>query len=90
MKTKNLLMAFFIGCLALTSCSTRTDKEYLSDVLQNMNKVESVSYEAIDKVWFPGEKEPNKIRPFECYEHSNPQDTAIGSSYVQIHKDGYR
>ena len=79
-----------MGGLALSGCNTPTDKEYLSDVLQNMNKVESVSYKAVEKVWFPGEKEPNKIRPFECYEHINPQDTVIGSSYVQIHKDGYR
>lgn len=83
-------MAFLAGCLALASCNPRTDKEYLADVLQNMKKVESVSYKAVQKVWLPGEKEPNKIRPFECYEHTNPQDTAIGSSYVEIHKDGYR
>ena len=90
MKTKHLLIAFFAGGLALVSCKSRTDKEYLSDVVQNMNKVESVSYKAVQKVWLPGEKEPNKTRPFECYEHSNPQDTVIGSSYVEIHKDGYR
>ena len=90
MKTKNLLIAFLVGSLALVSCKTHTDKEYLSDVLQNMNKVESVSYKAVQKVWLPGEKKPNSIRPFECYEHTNPQDTAIGSSYVKIHKDGYR
>ena len=84
MKTRNLLIAFLMGCLALTSCSTRTDKEYLSDVLQNMNKVESVSYKAILQAWVPGEKDPVYKTPFDVYEHLNPQDTAIGSSYVEL------
>ena len=57
MKTQNLLMAAF--CILISvSCGPRTDKEYLSDVLQKMNKVESVSYKVVRQAWLPGEKDP--------------------------------
>ena len=55
MKTQNLLMAAF--CILISvSCGPRTDKEYLSDVLQKMNKVESVSYKSLDKLGCQGKK----------------------------------
>ena len=89
---KKALILTLVACCTLlfASCGPQSDKEYLSDVLQKMNKVESVSYNAVQKVWLPGEEKPNSIRPLECYEHTNPQDTIIGSSYIEIHKDGYR
>jgi hypothetical protein len=73
MKTQNLLMAAF--CILISvSCGPRTDKEYLSDVLQKMNKVESVSYKVVRQAWLPGEKDPVYTITSEVYEHINPQD----------------
>lgn len=89
MKTQNLLMAAF--CILISvSCGPRTDKEYLSDVLQKMNKVESVSYKVVRQAWLPGEKDPVYTVTSEVYEHINPQDTAIGSSFVEFQDNAFR
>lgn len=89
MKTQNLLMAAF--CILISvSCGPRTDKEYLSDVLQKMNKVESVSYKVVRQAWLPGEKDPVYTITSEVYEHINPQDTAIGSSFVEFQDNAFR
>ena len=88
MKTQNLLMAAY--CILISvSCGPRTDKEYLSDVLQKMNKVESVSYKVVRQAWLPGEKDPVYTITSEVYEHINPQDTAIGSSFVEFQDNAF-
>ena len=65
-----------------SACGKKTDREYLSEVLDNMNEVNSVKNHCITKAWIPGDKDPvhNYLR--EIYEHVNPEDTIIGYSYI--------
>lgn len=41
-----------------SACGKKTDREYLSEVLENMNKVNSVKYHCVIKAWEPGDNEP--------------------------------
>ncbi len=80
MRLKSLLA--IIGMVLFVSCGTRTDKEYLTEVLQNMNKVESVTYHCVSQAWEPGDKNPVYTDPVEVYEHNNLQDKEVGSSFL--------
>lgn len=68
--------------LALPIYGQNRETDYLSHVLEKMNAVESVTYHCVKKAWEPGDKEPVDNVPREIYEHVNPQDTAVGYSFL--------
>ena len=68
--------------LALPGYGQNRETDYLSHVLEKMNAVESVTYHCVIKSWEPGDKEPVYNVPIEIYEHVNPQDTAVGYSFL--------
>lgn len=68
--------------LALPIYGQNRETDYLSHVLEKMNAVESVTYHCVKKAWEPGDKEPVYSVPTEIYEHVNPQDTAVGYSFL--------
>lgn len=73
-----------IFCMVMFSaCGKKSDREYLSDVLGNMDKVKSVKYHCVHKTWEPGDKDPIFNEQMEIYEHVNPEDTVIGYSYIR-------
>lgn len=73
---------FFSMLLGLLGYGQNRETDYLSHVLEKMNAVESVTYHCVIKAWEPGDKEPGYSVPIEIYEHVNPQDTAVGYSFL--------
>ena len=80
MDLKLLFSMLVLGCCI--SCTPHSDKEYLRKVRQKMDRVESVSYRMIQQTWEPGDSDPIYKEEFYVYEHKNPEDTAVGSSYL--------
>lgn len=79
---KIIVILFFSMLLALPTYGQNRETDYLSHVLEKMNAVESVTYHCVKKAWEPGDKEPVYSVPREIYEHVNPQDTAVGYSFL--------
>ena len=79
---KIIVILFFSMLLALPTYGQNRETDYLSHVLEKMNAVESVTYHCVKKAWEPGDKEPVYSVPIEIYEHVNPQDTAVGYSFL--------
>ena len=82
MKTHIYIYISILFMLMFSACGKKTDREYLSEVLENMNKVNSVKYHCVLKSWEPGDNEPVYDEQREIYEHVNPEDSAIGYSYI--------
>ena len=82
MKKSFKLLGAVLCILALPIYGQNRETDYLSHVLEKMNAVESVTYHCVKKAWEPGDKEPVYNVPREIYEHVNPQDTAVGYSFL--------
>ncbi len=82
MKTHFYIYISILFMIMFSACGKKTDREYLSEVLENMNKVNSVKYHCVIKAWEPGDNEPVYNEHREIYEHVNPEDSAIGYSYI--------
>lgn len=82
MKKNFKLLGAVLCILALPGYGQNRETDYLSHVLEKMNAVESVTYHCVIKSWEPGDKEPVYNVPIEIYEHVNPQDTAVGYSFL--------
>lgn len=82
MKTHIYIYISILFMIMFSACGKKTDREYLSEVLENMNKVNSVKYHCVLKSWEPGDNEPVYDEQREIYEHVNPEDSAIGYSYI--------
>lgn len=82
MKKSLKLLGAVLCILALPGYGQNRETDYLSHVLEKMNAVESVTYHCVIKAWEPGDTEPVYSVPREIYEHVNPQDTAVGYSFL--------
>ena len=51
MKTHIYIYISILFMLMFSACGKKTDREYLSEVLENMNKVNSVKYHCVLKSW---------------------------------------
>ena len=80
MKTHFCIFISILLITMLSACEKKTEREYLSEILENMNKVKSVKYHCVLKSWEPGVNDPVYNEQREIYEHVNPEDTAIGYS----------
>ena len=54
MKTHFYIYISILFIVMFSACGKKTDREYLSEVLENMNKVNSVKYHCVIKAWEPG------------------------------------
>lgn len=85
---KNIIY-LVLAMIILSSCSeneSKTTNTYLSEVLTELNKIESASYPSTREAWDPGDTIANFIQRFHITEYNNPLDTFIGASYVFLNE----
>lgn len=90
MKKSFKLLGAVLCILVLPGYGQNREKEYLLHVLEKMDAVKSVTYHCVRKSWEPGDENPVYNEPGEVYEHVNPQDTAIGCSFLCASDKGFR
>ncbi len=81
-----LLSVFFLN-QTIYSRPTRvneTNSSFLKQVLDKLNTIQSASYTFKSEGWAPGDKAPSSIHSHYSKEYNNPNDTAIGASYVLL------
>ena len=82
-----LLLSVFIFTQTVYSRPTRvseTDSSFLKQVLDKLNTIQNASYTSRSEGWAPGDKAPSIIQNSYKKEYNNPNDTAIGASYVTL------
>ena len=81
-------LAFGLTLFFASGCSTEfKDKKYLSEVLDNLNQIESARYYATSTTWAPGDDKPSGIQHRYVKEFNNPSDTTIGASFVALSEE---
>jgi thiol-disulfide isomerase/thioredoxin len=78
----SVIIFFFTAC---TNNYTSTD--YLREVLNNLNKIESVTYNSIGENWNPGDTAASQINYSFVKEYNNPSDTTIGAKFVMLNQN---
>ncbi len=84
---KKPLSIAILCALFLLACGSKDDKkgnDYLFEVLHNLEKVQSATYNAIFEIWIPGDTIPKFIQKRYTKEYVNPDDSTIGSSFVEL------
>lgn len=76
-----LAMVILSSCLENESITTKT---YLSEVLTELNKIESATYHSTKEKWNPGDTLATAIYHNYVKEYNNPSDTTIGASWVVL------
>jgi thiol-disulfide isomerase/thioredoxin len=75
-------------CLILILSSTiifgQSKNEYLKKVLNNLEKVESATYNTRREGWAPADTAASGIMNYFTKEYNNPLDSTIGASYVSL------
>lgn len=59
---------------------------YLKKVLNNLEQIRSATYFTITEPWAPGDTTASGTYYHYFKEYNNPADTAIGASFVKLHK----
>lgn len=90
MKTHFCIFISILFITMLSACEKKTEREYLSEILENMNKVKSVKYHCVLKSWEPRVNDPVYNEQREIYEHVNPEDTAIGYSFIDAYDKEFK
>lgn len=80
------MIIFSLSCmLFFGSCSeneTKTPRQYLKEVLSNLQEIKSATYFSLGEAWAPGDTVPSVIQ-FRYYKaYDNPSDTTLGASWV--------
>jgi len=74
--------------IVLIACSKpKNAKDYLGEVLSNLEKIESATYKSTNEGWAPGDTAAYIIMLKYIKEFNNPQDSTIGASYVSLLQD---
>lgn len=75
--------------VVLNSCYKKdyTSVDYLKTVLNNLEKIESASYEVYAEHWNIGDTVATLTNSFLVKEYANPSDSTIGSSFVRVYKE---
>lgn len=69
----------------LNACTNNyTSTDYLSEVLNSLNKVESATYNSIRENWNPGDTAASDYNYSFVKEYNNPSDTTIGAKFVVL------
>lgn len=85
MKKLTLLTFFLLTVYALHA--QVNEKEYLQQILNNLERIESASYYTLEETWQPGDSIPLFANRVFIKEYNNPKDTAIGASFVAFNPD---
>lgn len=83
MRKKITILLFVLVTLNAYSQSKNT-KDYLKKVLNNLEKVESATYNKIGEGWAPNDTAASIIMNYFVKEYNNPQDSTIGASFVNL------
>ena len=70
--------------MMLCSCGQPDTKEYLKEVIEKMESIQSVEYRSRHIAWEPYVADPIYDVIYTHHEYANPADTAFGSSYVDF------
>jgi thiol-disulfide isomerase/thioredoxin len=85
-KQPSLLIVLII--YLLTACSRNdTSADYLVKVLNNLESIESATYNTTVESWFPGDTSALGVYHSIVHEYTNPSDTTIGSKFVRLNRD---
>lgn len=77
MKTRIILL------MCLLTGGTLQAQEYLREVLNKLESIRSATYDVYTEGWNAGDSLPNSISKVFVEEYRNPQDTTIGSSFLE-------
>lgn len=83
MKT-NTFLFFIIITIVFISCSQVNEDSYLKTVLNNLERIESATYQTKEVGWNPYDADPFYEETHNIVEYNNPSDTTIGASYVTL------
>ena len=86
MKAKTFLLLFVLAN-AFIFCSQTNKDNYLETVLNNLEKIESATYQIEQLAWNPYDDDPVYDFCYYVYEYHNPVDTTIGASFVSLKAD---
>ncbi|MFV0396390.1 MAG: TlpA family protein disulfide reductase [Bacteroidales bacterium] len=75
----HLLILMLIGTIA---CNKKNDKDYLTQVLSNLEKIQTASYYVDIEGWLPGDTASKRNLSYFIKEYANPSDSTIGSKFV--------
>lgn len=79
---KQLIFYAFLCILPLVGNAQEGAKEYLKEVLANLNKIKSATYLCQYENWQPGDTLPLSVYQILYQEIDNPEDTAVGCVYI--------
>ena len=77
MKTRIILL------MCLLTGGTLQAQEYLEEVLNKLESIRSASYQEERLSYLPYESKPKASYTYQVHEYRNPNDTTIGSSFVE-------
>ena len=77
MKTRIILL------MCLLTGGTLQAQEYLREVLNKLESIRSASYQEERLSYLPYESKPRASYTYQVHEYRNPNDTTIGSSFVE-------
>lgn len=67
----------------LNACEKNdTSTDYLREVLNNLNQIESATYNSIGENWNPGDTAASHVNYSFVKEYNNPSDTTIGAKFI--------
>ena len=67
----------------LNACEKNdTSTDYLREVLNNLNQIESATYYSIGENWNPGDTAASSVNYSFVKEYNNPSDTTIGAKFI--------
>ena len=79
------VLALSLTIFFLIACTKNyTSKDYLREVMINLNKIESATYNNIGENWNPGDTAATDINYSFLKEYNNPSDTTIGAKFVVL------
>ena len=84
MKNKRILILSFIIFLFHACTVDYSSKDYLKKVLNNLETIESATYNIVSENWPPGDTAASDTYYSFVKEYDNPSDTTIGSKFVRL------
>jgi hypothetical protein len=77
------IIALSILIFVFNACTkNEPSPDYLREVLNNLNKIESATYTSIGENWNPGDTAASDINYSFVKEYNNPSDTTIGAKFI--------
>ena len=85
---KQQFLALTLIILIFNACTENyTSTDYLKKVSSNLETIESATYNLTAELWYLGDTVASASYHLFIKEYTNPADTTIGSSYVQLDQD---